>query len=200
MLHMSFIQARTTRTAIAGAILAMALVAPPALARSDNSAAAVVSTAVDRTTSALQDANISDAEADQILELIDLERVAQFTLGKHWRAADDASRAAFNTAFRDYARVQLREHLSGFADAKVEVVRTVERQAGDAIVVTNVTGVDSKQHVVSWRVHDRQGWKISDIEVSGLWFAIEQRAQFQAVLDQNGGNIEDLISRMATGF
>lgn len=189
-------------THIACGFLAATLLAPSALARSENFSepAAVVDTAVERTIDALQDTRISDAEADAILALIDIERVAPFTLGKHWRTADEATKTAFIAAFQEFSREQLREHLSGFANADVEIVRTIERKEGDAVVITNVSGVDDEEHVVSWRVNDRDGWKVTDIEVAGLWFAIEQRAQFQAVLDQNGGDIEGLMSKMKSGF
>ena len=185
-------------TAIAGAALSMAMLAQPALAsdNTDHAAAAVVTEAVDLTVTALQDSNISDAEADSIIELIDMERVAPFTLGRHWRTMEDAQKAEFMSAFELYARAQLREHLSGLSNADVEVVRTVERKPGDAIVITNVTGVDDKEQTVSWRLNEDGEWKITDIEVMGLWFAIEQRAQFQAVLDQNGGSIDALIAEM----
>jgi ABC-type transporter MlaC component len=29
-----------------------------------------------------------------------------------------------------------------------------------------------------------------------VWFAIEQRAQFEAILDQNNGDIDDLIAQL----
>jgi phospholipid transport system substrate-binding protein len=185
-------------TAITGIFVAAALFSPVASASTGASPEAVVNTAVERTLSALEDSQISNQEADAILELIDVERVAPFTMGRHWRTMDEATQARFVTAFRQFARVQLREHLSEFSQADVEILRTVERKPGDAIVTTKVSNGDAKEHVVSWRVIDNDGWKVTDIEAMGLWFAIEQRAQFQAMLDKNGGNISELISEIAS--
>lgn len=190
--------ALNARTAIAGVFVAAALFSPVASASTGASPEAVVNTAVERTLSALEDSQISNQEADAILELIDVERVAPFTMGRHWRTMDEATQARFVTAFRQFARVQLREHLSEFSQADVEILRTVERKPGDAIVTTKVSNGDAKEHVVSWRVIDNDGWKVTDIEAMGLWFAIEQRAQFQAMLDKNGGNISELISEIAS--
>ena len=190
--------ALNARTAITGIFVAAALFSPVASASTGASPEAVVNTAVERTLSALEDSQISNQEADAILELIDVERVAPFTMGRHWRTMDEATQARFVTAFRQFARVQLREHLSEFSQADVEILRTVERKPGDAIVTTKVSNGDAEEHVVSWRVIDNDGWKVTDIEAMGLWFAIEQRAQFQAMLDKNGGNISELISEIAS--
>lgn len=183
------------RHALTGLALSLALLAQPAAA-SGATPEAVVETAVDRTLSALQDSTISDQEADEILKVIDVERVGQFTMGRHWRSMDEATQADFMKAFRTFARVQLREHLADFSEAEVEILRTVERKPGDAIVTTKVSGVDDKEHMVSWRVNDNNGWKVTDIEAMGLWFAIEQRAQFQAMLDKNGGDVRALIQEI----
>lgn len=187
-----------SRTAIAGIFVAAAFLSPTAQASTGGSPEAVVNTAVERTLAALEDAKISDLEADGILELIDVDRVAPFTMGRHWRTMDEATQARFVTAFRQFARGQLREHLSGFSQSDVEILRTVARKPGDAIVTTKVSNGDAEEHVVSWRVTDNDGWKVTDIEAMGLWFAIEQRAQFQAMLDQNGGNVSELISEIAS--
>lgn len=178
--------------------LSLALIAYPAAANTGSGPETVVNTAVERTLAALQDSRISDQEADGIIELIDLERVAPFTMGRHWRTMDEATQASFIDAFQQFARVQLREHLSNFSEAEVEILRTVERKPGDAIVTTKVTGPDSKEHMVSWRVNDNDGWKVTDIEAMGMWFAIEQRAQFQAMLDQNGGDVSQLITEIGS--
>ncbi|MFN4183997.1 MAG: phospholipid-binding protein MlaC [Hyphomonas sp.] len=187
------LKARDAVTGIAIA-LSLAVIAQPAAANTGSSPEAVVDKAVQRTLAALEDSNISGPEADKILELIDVERVAQFTMGRHWRTMEGATQESFIEAFRKYTRVQLREHLAGFSNADVEILRTTERKPGDAIVTTRVSGADSKEQLVSWRVNDRDGWKVTDIEAMGLWYAIEQRAQFQAMLDQNGGNISELIT------
>ena len=194
----STLPALKARTALAGMFLTAAVFSQPAAASTGSSPEAVVDTAVERTLSALEDAQISNSEADAILELIDVERVAPFTMGRHWRTMDEATQAQFVDAFRHFASVQLREHLSGFSDAEVEILRTVERKPGDAIVTTKVSNGDAEEHVVSWRVTDNDGWKVTDIEAMGLWFAIEQRAQFQAMLDKNGGNVSELITEIAS--
>ncbi|WP_084419432.1 MlaC/ttg2D family ABC transporter substrate-binding protein [Henriciella litoralis] len=156
----------------------------------DSAAATTVTETVDRTIAALEDSNITDAEAERIIEMVDVDKVAQFSLGNHWADLSDAQKSDYLDAFHTYAKQQLREHLSGFSQASVEVTDVVSRGPKDTIVETQVTTDDDRQ-TVSWRLIDGG---IVDIQVQDVWFAIEQRAQFDALLDQNGGDIDALIA------
>ena len=41
-------------------------------------------------------------------------------------------------------------------------------------------------------------WHIVDIQAQDIWFAIEQRAQFGAILDRNNGDIDALINEISS--
>lgn len=63
--------------------------------------------------------------------------------------------------------------------------------------LTSVTNADGEQLPVSWRVKSFDGdWQIIDVEFEGLWLVIEQRAQFQATLDANGGDVGALADSL----
>lgn len=163
---------------------------------SDAEAKSVVSDAVDRTLTALDDAAISNSEADTILELVDVDRVAQFALGNHWDKLSESQKSEYLAAFRNFANKQLQGHLTGFSEAKVDIEDVMARGDKDTIVTTIVTTGDDRQ-TVSWRLFDSGSWKIVDIEVQNVWFAIEQRAQFDAILDKNGGDLDALIAEIS---
>ena len=56
------------------------------------------------------------------------------------------------------------------------------RGDNDAIVVSQVRTSDNSQpQEMSWRVVANGSWHIVDIQAQDIWFAIEQRAQFQAI-------------------
>ena len=47
--------------------------------------------------------------------------------------------------------------------------------------------------IMRWRVLLRDGeWRLVDVEVHGLWLAIEQRAQIVTLLDKRGVSIRDI--------
>ena len=40
------------------------------------------------------------------------------------------------------------------------------------------------------------GWKIVDVEVSGVWLAITQQQDFVSTIDNAGGNVDALIAQL----
>ncbi|MEM5516222.1 ABC transporter substrate-binding protein [Henriciella sp. AS95] len=188
--------AKLTATLMAGA-MSLGVVAPAAFAAEDNSGAVkVVDEASARTIDALQDQEVSDAEADSILQLVALDRVAQFALGNTWADLTDTQKADYVAAFEIYAKNQLKTHLGGFSGGEVKVTDVAERGDRDAIVSTQVTPEGEMPQTISWRVIEDGDWSVVDIQVQDVWFAIEQRAQFEAILDSNNGDIDGLISEL----
>ena len=46
---------------------------------------------------------------------------------------------------------------------------------------------------------ERNGeWRVGDVEVLGLWLAIEQRAQIAAILDKPRATIDDAIAALSS--
>jgi phospholipid transport system substrate-binding protein len=78
------------------------------------------------------------------------------------------------------------------------VTGSLARVPGDVVVGTTVAGGDAKQPAeVSWRVMGSgSNWKVVDVEVSGVWLAITQQDDFVSTIDNHGGDINALISRL----
>ena len=133
--------------------------------------------------------------ADAVLEHIDTQAIARFTLGRHGRTLAPAQKARFANAFEDFLRRQIDANAHQFAGVEVLVVDTAKRNSRDAIVTTEVRGVGEPLKV-RWRVIERGGkWSVVDLEVAGIWLAIEQRAQVAAILGRPGADIEDVIAQ-----
>ena len=82
-------------------------------------------------------------------------------------------------------------------NAKVEVLGSVDRNDKDSVVETRVTQEGEDPQTVRWRVIERNGeWRVVDVEVLGLWLAIEQRAQIAAILDKPRATIDDAIAAL----
>ena len=146
------------------------------------------------TQESLEDKNLDNAEIDQLLEDIDVDGIARFVLGKYSKSLSTQDYNAYEAAFRVYLRGQLSEHLEKFAGVDVNVIDSTQRGA-QTIVETRVAKSDGEILNVNWRLRrSDNGWEVIDIEAMNMWLAIEQRAQFLAALDQNGGDINALIS------
>lgn len=130
---------------------------------------------------------------------IDIPAVARFALGKHVRKVSADEQARFTAALTQFLAETFRDNADRFRDAKIEVLGSIDRSATDSIVETRVTRKGEDPMTVRWRVVAREGeWRVVDVEVLGLWLAIEQRAQIGAILDRPRATIDDAIAALAS--
>ncbi|MFN3313356.1 MAG: phospholipid-binding protein MlaC [Hyphomonas sp.] len=130
---------------------------------------------------------------------IDIPSVARFSLGKHARRVSEEDLERFTEAFHGYVNRTFEKHSDDFTNAQVDVLRSVDRSATDSIVETRVTPTDGEVMTVRWRVVERGGeWRVVDVEVLGLWLAIEQRAQIAAIMDNPHATIDDAIAALGS--
>lgn len=137
----------------------------------------------------------SDQIAETVLGALNVEAIARFTLGRHAGRLEEGEKDRFTEAMSDFIRRQIDQQAEQLSAVDVEIIRTVERNARDAIVTTRVHGTDDPL-TLRWRVIERGGtWSVVDLEFAGIWLAIEQRAQVDAILARPGAKIEDVIER-----
>ena len=129
---------------------------------------------------------------------IDIAAVARFTLGKHARRVSAEEQTRFTDAFSAFLAETFRDNADTFQDARIEVLGSTDRSETDSIVATRVTPKGEDPMTVRWRVIERNGeWRVVDVEVLGLWLAIEQRAQISAILDRPRATIDDAIAALS---
>ena len=175
------------RTLIASAVIALAPL--PALAGPD--AEALIAGAA---------ADIADPVKGEeaFTRSIDIAAVARFTLGKHARRVSAEEQTRFTDAFSAFLAETFRDNADTFQDARIEVLGSTDRSETDSIVATRVTPKGEDPMTVRWRVIERNGeWRVVDVEVLGLWLAIEQRAQISAILDRPRATIDDGIAALS---
>lgn len=137
-----------------------------------------------------------EAIADTVLSYLNVDMIARFTLGQHARSLSDDDIQRFSGALDLFLRQQIARHASTVEALSVEVIQTSARNARDAIVVSRVTGLGDPL-TLKWRVIERGGtWSVVDLEVQGIWLAIEQRAQIDALLSRPGATIDDAIAQL----
>jgi len=131
-------------------------------------------------------------------EIADVPRITRFVLGKYARTITPAQMQRFAPVFQDYAQNVYQQRLSDFRGDTLTVTGSLARGPGDVVVSTTITGGGVKQPArVSWRVMGSgSNWKVVDVEVSGVWLAITQQDDFVSTIDNHGGNIDALISRL----
>ncbi len=189
------------------AALAVALSCYSALASGSetapNSAEGFIRQNTDKALAILSDKSLSGADRNARMEdmmsaLLDLKRMALFTLGPVARTASPADITAFVSAYREFALANYTAELGGYMGQTLHVTGAVQRAPGDYIV--NAVVVDPTDRAdppapVNFRVLDEGGGKLAlvDASVEGVWFTLAQRDDFAGFLSQNSGDLSKLI-------
>lgn len=152
----------------------------------------------------LKDASLSrDAKQTQfqsfLESLIDIHRIALFTLGAAAKSAPPADVDAFAEAFRGYAAAVYQEQFAHYSGQTLKVTGSVQRAPGDYIVRTVVLEPNGNQSAnadeVDFRVADTGGkLQVIDASVMGVWLSLQQRDQFTAFLAQHNNDVKALTA------
>jgi phospholipid transport system substrate-binding protein len=185
----------------------LALVAITALSTGDARAASpaetFVQSSIDQSYAILDDGALSAPEKEQrfqtlLQSVVDIRRVALFTLGPYVRNATPADTETFEHAFGGFLSAVYQRGLDNYASPKV--MGSTERAPDDVIV--NVTASSSNgggpAESLAFRVRGTSGGGllVTDIQVDGAWLAILQRSDFTAYLQQHGGSLTALAAEL----
>ena len=156
-------------------------------------------TAEQAVTTAFRTLQSGQLSRTQVLEIADLSAISRFVLGRHARRLDEIEFARFEAAFTDFVLGQIIANQDQL-DGHLEIVSTLERRPDDLIITTTLTSSIGQKRTVRLRILNRDnGWKLIDVEISGLWVSIEQRAQISAMFDRPGSNLTRVIAELRAG-
>ncbi len=130
-----------------------------------------------------------------------LDAVSNFVIGKYSRRFTEAELTKYRKSFRAYALAVYEYQLDAYRGEAVVVKNSVDRSETDSIVNTVIKRQDGKDMDVRWRVQGKEGsYQVVDVALNLdgnlIWLAIEQRAQFIALLDNNNGSADKLIKKI----
>jgi len=138
---------------------------------------------------------------DLLLGIVDMKRIALFTLGHYGSTASLADQDKFVAAFQNYAISTYQTYFARYAGQTLTVSGSTERTPQDVVVMTMLE--DPSDHSgqqpleVDFRVRSDTGKPmLVDFSVAGMWLALEERDQFVAFLDHNDGSIPKLIDHL----
>jgi len=135
-----------------------------------------------------------------LLGLVDVRRIALFTLGQYRRSAPPEDVEAFVNAFKNYATAAYQSYFAKYTYQTLKVTGSTKRNDTDFIVQTLLVDPNSSQQPseVDFRVRTDTGKPVLvDVAYQGIWLSLEQRDQFVAFLGQNNGNIRTLIAHLS---
>ena len=135
-----------------------------------------------------------------LLGLVDVRRIAVFTLGQYRRTAPPEDVEAFLNAFKNYATAAYQSYFAKYTDQVLKVTGSTERSPTDFIVQTQLIDPNSGQQPaeVDFRVRtDGPKPVLVDVAYQGIWLSLEERDQFVGFLGQNNGNVRSLIGHLS---
>ena len=150
----------------------------------------------------LADENITTAKQKTHFKTLlnrnfDLNTIARFSLGRHWRTASKPQRDEYLKLFKNMIVDVYSQRFSDYQGQTLNV--TGSRKEGERdILVHSTLEQDGQPDVdIDWRVRKRDGrFKVVDVIVEGVSMALTQRSDFSSVVQRGGGNMEALLAHL----
>lgn len=204
---MSKVSAKTFEFAWAKLALALlvaaALLVQAGLARAetDPEAEAFISTVAEEAIGILNDQSKgqkerTDAFADLVIANADMTAIGYFTLGQYRRSATPEQLDTFMDLFQSFTKNFYSLRLAEYANQTLEVTGSQLVNNGKEVIVTSqLIQPQGSPTAVNWRLRkNAEGdYKLRDLQVVGVWLALEQRSQFTATIANNNGSIDALL-------
>jgi phospholipid transport system substrate-binding protein len=129
----------------------------------------------------------------------DVPTIARYTLGSDARAATPAQLQAYTAAFRTYIARKYGRRFREFIGGQIVVEQSREVPNGIEVETTAILQGQSPFRVDFW-VSDGSGrTKFFNIIIEGVNMLLSERTEIQAMLDQQGGNLDALIASLPQG-
>lgn len=128
----------------------------------------------------------------------DVPKIARFVLARNWEEATEAEREDLTNIVRDYL---VRAYSSQFAGSGIASFGVTNQHAeGEATVIVRTQiapGETAKSVIVEWQVVKMaNGFRIIDLSIDGISFAVAQQKEIAAALAGNGGRIGELLQQL----
>jgi phospholipid transport system substrate-binding protein len=148
----------------------------------------------------LADNTLSPIERQQHFRVLldqdfDFPTISRFVLGQYWQGSSDSFRQEFAGVFEDYVIQSLSASLARYAGESIDITGTRVEGERSTIVSSTINHPNGgPPDAVNWRIQNTQaGYKIADVDISGVSMALTYREQFVAVIDRHGGQVAALI-------
>ncbi|HET7086514.1 MAG TPA: ABC transporter substrate-binding protein [Rhizomicrobium sp.] len=195
----------TRRAMLASAAMGSLLGAHPAAAAAGTVAETFVDENIHKGLDILKDKKLTltqrrDQFETLLLGLVDVRRIALFTLGQYRRTAPPEDVEAFVNAFKNYATAAYQSYFAKYTNQTLKVTGSTQRSDTDFIVQTLLIDPNSSQQPseVDFRIRTDSGKPVLvDVAYQGIWLSLEERDQFVAFLGQNNGNVRSLIAHLS---
>ncbi|WP_300164836.1 ABC transporter substrate-binding protein [Solidesulfovibrio sp.] len=113
--------------------------------------------------------------------VFDMKELSRRALGAQWNNFSPEQQQRFVTAFGQLLQNTYLDKIESYTDEKVQYLKEQDLGPGKAEVDTKVVG-KGKEIPISYRLSDRNGWKVYDVVIEGVSLVQNYRTQFGQIL------------------
>ena len=140
--------------------------------------------------------SINELVDEKVMPILDFKKMTALAVGKQGRNATEPQKDRLMEVFRQLLLLSYSGTIKFAEQAKVNILPPRRKSGGKNVIVKTKVSVPGRQAVpVNYRMKlTKDGWKIYDLNVLGLWLVDNYRVQFSKIVNSKGidGLIEDI--------
>ena len=127
---------------------------------------------------------------------VNLRNIANFALGPYQKKLPPGDKNEFYTLFNNYAAALFVYYVNDFKGSDLQIIST-SKQGKYLTIVSAIKQNGGGREQVKWRlIAVGGGYKISDINVKGVWLTIATKKRFSDVLNRSKGDFGALFAEL----
>jgi len=132
---------------------------------------------------------------NKILPNVDFQKITQSAVGRYWREATPAQRTALEQQFKQLLVYTYAGAVKQIKDQKVKLLPYREPATAQEVTVRTRVINNGEPLQLDYRLENTPaGWKITDVNVMGIWLVDNYRSVFAQEIGQKG--IDGLIATL----
>ena len=132
-------------------------------------------------------------------EKVDIKGIGLYTLGSYRKELSDAQKEEYTKLFEQYFLISFTSRLTDYSDPKINVISSEKKNDKYTIVSSVLLATNKKPEVnIQWRVYTKDPMNplIRDLIIEGLSMARTQKEEFSSIIENNGGDINALFTKL----
>jgi len=197
--RLNFLSVRSTAVLGVVAFVAVVLMPISGAAQAEESAVVAVEASPEAfVTGLLDELKAIDEEAgddrdvqlrETLLRHMAVRQLQRYLIrGNIQEAATDAQTEEYNELFASYISAAIGDSMDRMVERRIDIETVKERRPGDFIVRSKVfSDAGEARATLDWRIRSRGGqFRLTDFMVDGQSFTVERKAQFTAMVRNDG--------------
>jgi ABC-type transporter MlaC component len=126
---------------------------------------------------------------------INLKAIADYALGPYRSKLPASKRAEFYDLVSNYAAALFVYYVDDFRGSELEIISTTKQ--GKFTVIQSAIKGKGKPEQVRWRLSPSGGgFRVSDVNIKGVWLTISMKDRFSKVLKSSNGDFGPLFAEL----